>query len=177
MPLVMPMYFLRLHGVVIMEGGLFQNFRVQLGNAVDGIGKRARRGWPYAPDHRTGSPARRCAPTDRDRRSTGACRIRSVQPLKDLIDAGQSGLDHVLRPALQRLGHDGVVGVGEGMLAQPSDASCPCHVLLVDQQAHQLRNRHARMGVVDVDDHFFRQAWSNRFHSAFMIVIARHTAW
>ena len=61
------------------------------------------------------------------------------------------------RPALQRLGQQGVVGVGEG-LAGDVPGFVPLQVLLVDEQAHQLGHRHRRMGVVELHRELFVEA-------------------
>ena len=76
--------------------------------------------------------------------------IPPVDLLDDLIDPGQQHPHQVDGPLLQRLGHDGVVGVGDGL---PGDLPglVPAHALLVHQHPHQLRHAQGRVGVVGVD--------------------------
>ena len=80
----------------------------------------------------------------------------AVQLLQDHVDAGKRLLHHIDGPALQRLGHDGMVGVGH---AAVGDAlrHLPGKTLLIDQQTDQLGNRQARMRVVDVEYALVRQ--------------------
>ena len=80
----------------------------------------------------------------------------AVELLHDRVDARQGLTHHALRPLLQRLGHDGVVGVGDGI---DGDAlgNLPGQVLLVHQDAHQLRNDHGRVRIVDVEGDFLGQ--------------------
>ena len=69
----------------------------------------------------------------------------------DLPQARQQLLDQILRPLLQGLAHDGVVGVGHAV-AHDLPALVPAEAVLVHQQAHQLGDDHGRVGVVDLDD-------------------------
>ena len=74
----------------------------------------------------------------------------------DLIDAGQALAEEILRPALQGLGHDGMVGIGHGAGDQiPSRV--PGIAALIQQDAHQLGNGQGGVGVVDVDGGVVRQ--------------------
>ena len=59
-------------------------------------------------------------------------------------------------PAFQRLGHDGVVGVGHATLGDAA-GHIPVEPFLIDQQADQFGNGQAGMGVVDVEDALVRQ--------------------
>ena len=68
----------------------------------------------------------------------------------DLQVARQHPAEHLYRPGLQRLMHEGVVGVREHTLAQTPGVG-PGQVVLIEQQAHQLGNGQHRMGVVEVD--------------------------
>ena len=72
----------------------------------------------------------------------------------DLVDdfevARQQGLEHAHAPGLQRLGHQGVVGVGD-RLARDRPGFVPAQAVLVQQQAHQLGRGQGRMGVVQMD--------------------------
>ena len=80
----------------------------------------------------------------------------AVQLHQDLIDPGQELLDHVLGPLFQAFRHDGVIGVCYGILYDLS-GFIPAQALLIDQQAHQLGNGQARMGVIDMNNHLLRQ--------------------
>ena len=77
--------------------------------------------------------------------------IAAADLLQDLPDAGQPPLNELLGPALQRLGHDGVVGVGDGV-GSDVPRLVPAVPLLVQQDAHQLRDGQGGVGVVDLDD-------------------------
>ncbi len=72
----------------------------------------------------------------------------------DAEDDFQVTRQHVLhqryRPGFQRLRHEGVVGVREGL---PADfpGRCPGHRVLVAQQSHQLGHADRRVRVVQVD--------------------------
>ena len=70
---------------------------------------------------------------------------------EDLPDPGQQGLDELLGPALQGLGHDGVVGVGDGV-GGDIPGLLPAVALLVQQDPHQLGDSQGGVGVVDLDD-------------------------
>ncbi len=73
-----------------------------------------------------------------------------VDLIDDLKVTGQKRAHHRDAPLLQRLGHQGVVGVakaGNGDLPR----LLPGKTLDVDKQAHQLGNRKARVGVVHLD--------------------------
>ena len=80
----------------------------------------------------------------------------AVELLHDRVDTRQGIAHHGLRPLLQGLGHDGVVGVGnrvDGDLL----GDLPRQVLLVHQDAHQLRNDQRRVRIVDVEGNLLRQ--------------------
>ena len=68
----------------------------------------------------------------------------------DLQVARQHPAEHLYRPGLQRLMHEGVVGVREHALAQTPGVG-PGQVVLIEQQAHQLGDGQHRVGVVEVD--------------------------
>ena len=80
----------------------------------------------------------------------------AVHLLQDHVDAGQLLLEQALGPLLQRLHQHGVVGVGEGAAADGLRL-VPAHAVIVHQYAHQLRDGHGGMGVVDVDGHLVRE--------------------
>ncbi len=74
----------------------------------------------------------------------------------DLQVARQDFAKHVHRPGFQRFAHQRVVGVRED-LAGHLKRLVPAELMFVDQQAHQLRDRQHRVGVVEVDGGFCRQ--------------------
>ena len=76
----------------------------------------------------------------------------AVDFVDDLQVARQNALEEFNGPALQRLGHEGVVGVAEG--AQ-DNAPCvvPLQMLLIQQQAHQLGSGEGGVGIVELDGH------------------------
>ena len=74
-----------------------------------------------------------------------------VQPSDHGHDAGGNLIEVAHRPGLERLGEDRVVGVGAGALHDAGrvlEGDAALH-----EQAHELRNHHRGMGVVDVDGH------------------------
>ncbi len=74
----------------------------------------------------------------------------AVDLAEDLPHARQLRLDQILRPALKRLAHDGVVGVGDSAL-DDLPALVPAQAVLVHENAHQLGDDHGRVRVVDLD--------------------------
>ena len=80
----------------------------------------------------------------------------TVNLLQNHIDSGQQRPHHGFGPALQRFAHDGMVGIGHGAL-HDAGGFIPAQAFLIHQQTHQLGNRQARMGVVDVNGHFIGQ--------------------
>ena len=80
----------------------------------------------------------------------------AVDLTHDLVDAGQLLGKELLVPALQRLAHHRVVGVGQG-LAGDVPGLIPAVVILIHQQAHQLGHAQRGVGVVDVDGHLVCQ--------------------
>ncbi len=74
----------------------------------------------------------------------------------DLHMARQQGFNQLLVPALQRLWHQGVVGVGEG-LAGDRPGVVPAQLMLVDQHTQQFRNGDGWVGVVQLDHFVIRQ--------------------
>ena len=74
-----------------------------------------------------------------------------VDAVDDLEVAGQQASHQFHRPGLQRLGQQGVAGVGEA-LAGDSPGLVPVELLLVDEDAHQLGDGDHRVGVVQLED-------------------------
>ena len=77
-------------------------------------------------------------------------RTSALIAVDDLQVARQHPLEQRHRPGLQRLGQQGVVGVGEGALVM-LPGRVPVHAVLVDQEPHQLGHGDRRVGVVELD--------------------------
>ena len=71
--------------------------------------------------------------------------------LQNLPDAGQQSFDQVLRPALQSFRQNGVVGVAH-RVSDNMPGFVPAVALIVQQNAHELRDDQGRVGVVDLND-------------------------
>ena len=84
----------------------------------------------------------------------GAVEVGRIDEIDDLHVARQQALHQRHRPALQRLGQQRVVGVGEGGL-RDRPGLVPFEAVEVDQNAHQLGDRDRRMGVVELDGRVF----------------------
>mmetsp|Transcript_56733 Transcript_56733/g.135121 ORF Transcript_56733/g.135121 Transcript_56733/m.135121 type:complete len:509 (-) Transcript_56733:400-1926(-) len=80
----------------------------------------------------------------------------AVELANDLHMAWQEPLHHLHGPLLQRLRHDGVVGV---VAALGGEVPClfPTQVLDVHEQAHHLRHSNGRVRVVHLDGDLLRQ--------------------
>ena len=89
--------------------------------------------------------------------------------LHDLVDAGQPLPEQILRPALQRLRHHGMVGIGKGA-GDDAVGILPPIAALIQQNPHQLRNRQRGMGVVDMHRRHLRQI----VHGAVFFQMALH---
>ena len=74
----------------------------------------------------------------------------AVDLLYDLIDAGQQLTEQGDIPLFQRLRHDGVVGVGKGLLGD-LPAFFPAVAAVVHQDAHQLRDGKGGVGIIELD--------------------------
>ena len=70
--------------------------------------------------------------------------------------ARQQPPEHRRRPRLEGLGQQRVAGVGERP-AGDGPGLLPVQPVLVDEQAHQLRDRQHRVGVVELDDDLVRE--------------------
>ena len=79
-----------------------------------------------------------------------AVEMGRVDEIDDLHVARQQTLHQRHRPALQSLGQQRVVGVGEGRL-RDRPGLVPLEAVEVDQNAHQLGDRDCGMGVVELD--------------------------
>ena len=135
------------------EQVLAQNIRVQLRNAVDLMA------------HGQGQVSHAHLVVGNDRHIADFSKIVGIDLPKVVavllvdgvgnhMDAGQKLPEHLQRPALQRFAHHRMVGIGE-TIAGHLPGVLPGQAFLVEQNAHQLRNRQGRMGVVDVDGDLF----------------------
>lgn len=72
----------------------------------------------------------------------------------DLVDnlkmSWKDSLKHAHWPALQSLGQEGVVSIGEGLGAD-APGLIPAQLLEVHQNTHQFRDRHGRVSVIQLD--------------------------
>ena len=71
-----------------------------------------------------------------------------VDAADDIHDGRHNGAQQIQRPLLQRLTHDGMVGIGEG-LAGNLKGLLEAHAL-VHQQTDQLGDGHGGMGIVEL---------------------------
>ena len=81
----------------------------------------------------------------------------AVDLLHNLVDPRQPQAEQILIPALQRLLHHRVVGVGN-RAADDIPGRLPAIAALVEHDAHQLGNGEHRVGVIKVDSRQLRQA-------------------
>ena len=83
----------------------------------------------------------------------------------DLVDELQVTRQHPAkqrhRPALERLGQDGVVGVGKGP-GRHLPGCLPIELLEVDQQPHELGDGERRVRIVELDGRLVREAGKHR---------------
>ena len=70
--------------------------------------------------------------------------------------ARENFAQHIHRPGLERFAHQGMVGIGEDLTGH-LERLVPAEFMLVDKQAHQLRYRQHRVGVIQVDGYLVRQ--------------------
>ena len=146
---------LRHDGVIIRKRRVLEDFAMQLRNAVDRVRIRnahIRHVRLIVGENRHMTDA---VPLSRESIKQLLAET-AVQLLHDGIDARQGLLHHALRPLFQRFRHDGVVGVSDGRL-RDALRFFPRQTLLVHEDAHQLRNNHRRMRIVDVESDFLRQ--------------------
>ena len=135
--------------IIIAENGLFQNVRMQLRNAVDLMAAgqaEVRHADLVVGDDGHIVPLAGVVRVD----ALQLFHETAVDLLADRVDPRQLLLEQADRPALERFGHDSMVGVGERG-AGDLPRAVPAVVVLIDEQAHQLRHAQGRMGIVDVD--------------------------
>ena len=144
-----------LEQVVIVENAFLDDLAVQLGNAVDavgGVGTDIGHAHLIVTDEGHIVDLALIAGEGCFQLLAGA----AVHLDHDLVDAGQGHLEDVHIPLLQSLGHDGVVGVGEDLLADV-EALVPAEAALIQQDAHHLGDGEGRMGIVQLDSHLVGQ--------------------
>ena len=142
-------------GIGVVEDVLFQDLRVKRGHPIDGeTGADTQVGHTdlAAPDHRHVPHLGLVAV----KRLVELGLIAIADLDQKLPDAGQQGLDELLGPALQGLGENGVVGVGHGV-GDDVPRLVPAVALLVQQDAHELRDDQGGVGVVDLNDVLFME--------------------
>ena len=149
---------LRPHFVEVFEDGCLDQFGMHRGDTVDRVAADGRQmGHPDVavavfPDQRHPTDARVIAGEPGPHLVEEA----AVDLVDDFQVPRQEPLEHVQRPGFQRLGQQGVVGVGQrchGNLPGLIPAEAP----LVDQQPHQLGNGDRRVSVVELDGNSVRQ--------------------
>ena len=146
---------LGLEQVVVVEDALLDDLAVELGDAVDavgGVGADVGHAHLIVADEGHIVDLALVAGEGCFQLLAGA----AVHLDHDLVDAGQGHLEDVHIPLLQSLGHDGVVGVGEDLLADV-EALVPAEAALIQQDAHHLGDGEGRMGIVQLDSHLVGQ--------------------
>lgn len=83
-----------------------------------------------------------------------------VDLIDDLQMPGQDVLEHGGRPALKGLRQDRVIGVGTDARGQAPGLG-PREAFNVEEDSHQLRDRHGRVSVVQLDGHLTDE---NKYH-------------
>ena len=79
-----------------------------------------------------------------------------VDLVDDVEQPRQQATEHRYRPHLERFGQQRVVGVGH-RVARDVPGLAPVEVVLVDEQAHQLGDRHRRVRVIELEAILFRK--------------------
>jgi hypothetical protein len=96
-------------------------------------------------------------------------KMASIDQVDDLQMARQHPLEQRHRPAFERLGQQRVVGVPAGIDGD-LPRLVPRHIVEIDEDAHQLGDGDARMGVVELD----RRAVGQGMERAVMAAVALH---
>ena len=86
----------------------------------------------------------------------GQLQMRVVDAVDDLEMARQHAFEQFQRPGLQRLRQQRVVGVGQRRSGD-LPGLVPAEVVQIDQDAHQLGDGEARMGIVELHRGLLRQ--------------------
>ena len=133
----------------LLEHDVLDNIRVDLCHAVDRV----------AADDGQIRHAHLAVPQDGGcAQVLGGIGLRHIEALApaaidlvdDLVDTGEQGGEGGDGPLLERLGQDGVVGVGH-RVGHDLPGLVPRQALFVHKNAHELRAAHGRMCIVGVD--------------------------
>ena len=81
----------------------------------------------------------------------------TVNLANDLGNAREQAIEDLHFPLLESFGQHGVIGVGEGM-GNDLPRLVPTHTVLIEEDAHELRDGQHRMGVVELDRVVFSEA-------------------
>ena len=106
-------------------------------------------------------------PSSPGKRDANVIEQTPVDLVDDLKMPRNEELHPLGRPALQRLGQQRMIGVGERALGD-IQSLVPPEMRFVEQNAHQLRRREGRVGIIDLDGRLFGQSpqsefdWRNR---------------
>ena len=135
--------------VEVFQSVALQDVGMDLGHAVHRVAadhREARHAHLAVPEH--GGLAQAILPVGR-----GAVEVvapAAADLLDDHVEAREQLGEGVDGPLLERLGQDRVVGVGDGFRGD-IPRLVPLEALLVDEDAHELRAAHGRVGIVGVD--------------------------
>ena len=140
--------FVRGELIVILEHTVLDDLRMQLGYAVDAVGRDHRKvGHPHLEIVNNTHPVDVIL-------IVGFLAQVLAEPAVDLtdnlVDSGQQVAEDVLVPLLKRLGHDRVVGIGKGA-GNNVPRLVPAEPAVIKQHPHQLGDCKRGMGVVDLD--------------------------
>ena len=122
--------------VPVLEAVVLQNLRVDLRDAVD------------VAAHINGQICHMRGVVTDDEQIRMLTFQLGINALDDLHNFGHHGAQQIQRPLLQRLAHNGVVGIGEGFLGDGErviEVHALCH-----QQPDQLGDGHGRMGIIEL---------------------------
>jgi len=89
--------------------------------------------------------------------------VLGIDQVDDLHVPRQHAFHQAYRPGFQRLGQQGVVGVGQGF-DRDLPSGVPSDVVQIHQLAHQLGHGDGRVGVVELDRRVFAQAQYRAMH-------------
>ncbi len=92
----------------------------------------------------------------------------AVDLFRDLINPGKQAREKIDGPFLQRFRHNRVVRIGAGP-RRKIPRLIPAVAVLIHQQAHQFRNRHGRMRVIELESHFVRKVVQRAVHAEMLL--------
>ncbi len=141
--------------VEVLEDRALENVRVKVGHAVDGVrADDGQIGHAHLAVPEDGRAAQEVLPV------LAVLREGIAVAAVDLVDVHVGARDQATEgldgPLLQRLGHDRVVGVGDG-LGDDLPSLVPLVALAVHEQTHELGAAHGGVGVVGVDGNVLGQ--------------------